>query len=896
MAAATPAPAKKEAKKRKIADVQDSAAAPAPATTSTSSGASDKPAPKKARVEGKPVAKSNTKGKGKPKPKAKAKNSNTGKAKSISTADASDASSTTSSDEALTLDEINGWGWKEIAIPDGALLTGADDMGGFMCLEELSGVDVVTKEYAGRAGKQIVFKKSKSFKPVKSKAATLEEGLDDEMMAKMGFVHVDTVLPDDDPEVVKRLAREDAKRRAKEQRGEDDCSEDESDAADHVADMTLDSDSEHSDAGDDGDVLMSDADLDGADEEEDEEDEEDDSDDDDGVRDAPKVDADADSASNDEDAAYDTADGDAEAASDSAQPEPVDPSAPLPRPELPEPEGIDGMSAWMTVAPTINPWLLKGLADLGFTEPTAIQAQTLPAALMERQNVVGAAETGSGKTLAFGLPILDYLASSDVVIKHPVGLVLSPTRELAMQISDHLRAVIKPFSYSHKLNRVNIITLVGGFSEEKQRRLIASSPHIIVATPGRLWDLLESGQLDGDHVRNVPFFVLDEADKMLEKGKFKELENLIGMMTKEESTTEWQSNFKVLPSAVKVQKSPRKRQMFIFSATLPTSGPTYSFRGKEITLKLLLKKLNLKTFETVDVTGNNKTTSNLIEAKIDCVPEEKDIHLYYLLTRYPGRTLVFVNSIASIRRLVPLLSLLRLPVYPLHAQMQQRQRMKNLERFAANENGILIASDVASRGLDIKNIEHVIHYQVPMTSDLYVHRSGRTARANASGLSIVLVAPKELPAYRKICDQLGKTSLKEFPIEHQYMREFRKRFNLARRIESAEHTVAKKSHDDSWLKRAAEALDVDLDSNDSDEDEGERRKRIRHVAMVNSLKAELNAVLDKTILPKGTSKKYLRPELAQALNSATNSVMPASSTTATYDLKALRKKLAKKFP
>ncbi|KAJ3354206.1 ATP-dependent RNA helicase ddx24 [Allomyces javanicus] len=893
MAAATPAPEKKAAKKRKIADAQDSAPAPTSATTSTSSSASDKPAQKKARLDVKPAAKGKgkAKAKGKPKPKGKAKNAKTGKTTSTAAAAGSnDAGSTATSDEALTLDEINGWGWKEIAIPEGALLTGADDMGGFMCLEELSGVDVVTKEYAGRAGKQIVFKKSKSFKPVKTKAAVLEEGLDDEIMAKMGFVHVDTVLPDDDPEVVKRLAREDAKRRAKEQQGEGNSSDDESDAAHHVADMTLDSDSEHGDASDDadGDVHMSDADLDEADEEEVEED---DSDDDDGARDAPTVDADADSASNDE-----SADDEAETASVSAQPEPVDPSVPIPRPELPDPEGIDGMSAWTAVAPTINPWLLKGLADLGFTEPTAIQAQTLPAALMKRQNVVGAAETGSGKTLAFGLPILDYLASSDVVIKHPVGLVLSPTRELAMQISDHLRAVIKPFSYSHKLNRVNIITLVGGFSEEKQRRLIASSPHIIVATPGRLWDLLESGQLDGDHVRNVPFFVLDEADKMLEKGKFKELENLIGMMTKEESTTEWQSNFKVLPSAVKVQKSPRKRQMFVFSATLPTTGPSYSFRGKEITLKLLLKKLNLKTFETVDVTGSNKTTSNLIEAKIDCVPEEKDIHLYYLLTRYPGRTLVFVNSIASIRRLVPLLSLLRLPVYPLHAQMQQRQRMKNLERFAANENGILIASDVASRGLDIKNIEHVIHYQVPMTSDLYVHRSGRTARANASGLSIVLVAPKELPAYRKICDQLDKTSLKEFPIEHQYMREFRKRFNLARRIESAEHTVAKKSHDDSWLKRAAEALEVDLDANDSDEDEGERRKRIRHEAMVDSLKAELNAVLDKTILPKGTSKKYLRPELAQALNSATNSVMPASSTTATYDLKALRKKLTKKLP
>ncbi|KAI9219409.1 P-loop containing nucleoside triphosphate hydrolase protein, partial [Blastocladiella britannica] len=641
-------------------------------------------------------------------------------------------------------------------------------MSGFMTLEEISGVDVVT-EGTDRDGKILSFKAAASFKPAARKPTNVNAPMSGAEMQALGFVHVDDVLPDDHPADIKRLTRE-AQAAEAAAASDDDNGDDEADGRDEEPSLSTD------DEAADGDEEWASASE---------------SDDDAGQEEADKVE----------------------------QPTSATTAESVERPTVDSPEDLPDMSAWTDALPMLHPWLLKGLADQGFTSPTPIQAEAVPLVLARGKNIVGAAETGSGKTLAFGLPILQHIASSHMTHVSPVALILSPTRELALQIVDHLRAVIKPFSYTHRLNRVNIVPLVGGFSEEKQRRMVSSNPHILVATPGRLWDLIESGQLPAQAIQSIRFLVLDEADKMLEKGKFKELENLVGLFNKTKSTSEWdETTMRVhrdgdashgagVPSAAK----PVLRQTLVFSATLPTSSASYTFKGRELTLKMLLSKLQLKSYETVDVTGGTKTTSNLIESRIDCTPDDKEVVLYYLLTRYPGRTLVFVNAISTIRRLVPILTTMRVPVYPLHAQMQQRQRLRNLERFAASDDGVLIASDVASRGLDIKNIDHVIHFQVPMTSDLYVHRSGRTARGAANtGLSIVLISPKELPAYRKICKQLGRDSIPAFPIEVQYLSEFRKRINLAKKIDVIQHTEAKTAHNRSWAQQAAEALEVDL--------------------------------------------------------------------------------------
>lgn len=156
------------------------------------------------------------------------------------------------------------------------------------------------------------------------------------------------------------------------------------------------------------------------------------------------------------------------------------------------------------------------------------------------------------------------------------------------------------------------------------------------------------------------------------------------------------------------------------------------------------------------VTSENLTAKGIFESKIDCLEKDKDVYLYYILMRYSGKSLVFVNSIDCIRRLVPLLELLELPVWGIHAEMQQRQRLKNLERFSSSENGVLISSDVSARGLDIPLVSHVIHYQIPRSADLYVHRSGRTARGRDEGVVVSLVGPKEIKLYRRLCHALEK--------------------------------------------------------------------------------------------------------------------------------------------
>ncbi len=173
----------------------------------------------------------------------------------------------------------------------------------------------------------------------------------------------------------------------------------------------------------------------------------------------------------------------------------------------------------------------------------------------------------------------------------------------------------------------------------------------------------------------------------------------------------------------------------------------------------MLKKVEFRDKDPlyVNLTTTQVVASRVVESKIDCIKTEKDTMLYYILCRYTGKTIVFVNSIDAIRRLVPILSNLVENVYGLHAEMQQKQRLKNLDRFKSNDNAILIASDVASRGLDIPLVDHVIHYQLPRTAEIYVHLSGRTARgADGEGVSIMLCSPEEVALYKKICFALKK--------------------------------------------------------------------------------------------------------------------------------------------
>ena len=215
-------------------------------------------------------------------------------------------------------------------------------------------------------------------------------------------------------------------------------------------------------------------------------------------------------------------------------------------------------------------------------------------------------------------------------------------------------------------------------------------------------------------------------------------------------------------------------QTFVFSATLSKdlqknlkrrSRPKGTKKNQKpaSTLDDLLLRLDFRdpSPAVVDLAPVGTVVASLKESRVDCLSSDKDAYLYYFLLRYPGRTLVFLSAIDGIRRLLPLLALLNVPAFPLHSQLEQRQRLKNLDRFKSTQNGVLLATDVAARGLDVPAVDHVVHYQVPRTADTYVHRNGRTARAMRRGFSLVMCAPDERKLVRALMHNLGRRA---FPL------------------------------------------------------------------------------------------------------------------------------------
>ncbi|XP_046738712.1 ATP-dependent RNA helicase DDX24 isoform X2 [Diprion similis] len=425
------------------------------------------------------------------------------------------------------------------------------------------------------------------------------------------------------------------------------------------------------------------------------------------------------------------------------------------------------------------------------------------------------------------------------------ALILTPTRELAIQVKNHL---VKAAKYTG----IRIAVVVGGMAAVKQERILSKSPEIVVATPGRLWELIQEGNTHLNQVDDVKFLAIDETDRMVERGHFQELHSLLE---------------KINMNSEKM----KKRQSFVFSATLTMvhdipqhlSKKKNKHRNKiqkftpEQKLKKVIEMIGISNPKVVDVTKQSGTAASLTECRIACTIDHKDYYLYYLLKRHAGRTLVFCNSIGCVRRLATLLEILECNPLPLHASMQQRQRLKNLERFQANENGVLIATDVAARGLDIPNVEHVIHYQVPRTSEGYVHRSGRTARAQKEGITILLMEPSEMQYYTRLCKTLGKTQdIPTFPVVDRLLIAVKERVNLSREIDRLELLCRRDNAQKGWLHKAVEDMDLVLD-----EDQLESTMEVQESAdLKRQLKArrrQLKSLLTKPLFPKGFSGKYL---------------------------------------
>ncbi|CAL8106713.1 unnamed protein product [Orchesella dallaii] len=471
--------------------------------------------------------------------------------------------------------------------------------------------------------------------------------------------------------------------------------------------------------------------------------------------------------------------------------------------------------------------IITALQDKKFNKPTNIQVLTLPAAILGKKDVVGAAETGSGKTLAFAIPIIDGILKRRSLAQQRgstddsdedededglQALILTPTRELAVQIKNH-------FDVAAKYTSVKTVVIVGGLASQKQERLLRSKPDVVIATPGRLWELVHEGDPHLSTINQIKYLAIDETDRMVERGHFKELQSILQVLNKDEKHKESRQNF-VFSATLAFTHEPPQRLKKMGNKKAKHQAKKVSAKDK---LKQIMEMVGLRPNpKIVDITTTKGTCETLVEMQISCSQDYKDYYLYYFLLCHPGRTIVFCNSINCVRRLTNVFFFLQCgEVLPLHSEMHQKMRLRNLERFTANEKGILIATDVAARGLDIQNINHVIHYQVPKTAEGYIHRSGRTARAFKGGIAILMVDPAETTTVKKIFGSLGRDEmLPNFNVDGKVFREIKSRIEMAVKVEKFEHTIRKKLADHNWMEKAKKDMELATSEEDSDSDSG----------------------------------------------------------------------------
>jgi ATP-dependent RNA helicase RhlE len=344
----------------------------------------------------------------------------------------------------------------------------------------------------------------------------------------------------------------------------------------------------------------------------------------------------------------------------------------------------------------IAPGLLEVLDALKFTVPTPIQEAAIPIAI-EGKDVIGVAQTGTGKTLAFGIPMVQRLAK--VTSR---GLVLVPTRELALQVNEDLARLTRAF-------KLRAAVVIGGESMDRQIRQLKEHPNIIIATPGRLNDHVEHRQV---RLSDVGILVLDEADRMLDMGFLPQIERILKLI-------------------------PRKRQTMLFSATMQPS-----------VLKIASSYMHLPVRTEIAPSG---TATDLVTQEILFVQKERKGELLgQLLKQYTGSVLLFVRTKRGARKVARLLRSMGHAAAEIHADRTQPQRKEALRGFKTGEYRILVATDIAARGIDVKDIELVVNYDLPDDIGNYVHRIGRTGRAGKRGHAIALATPDQRSDVRDI--------------------------------------------------------------------------------------------------------------------------------------------------
>ncbi len=344
----------------------------------------------------------------------------------------------------------------------------------------------------------------------------------------------------------------------------------------------------------------------------------------------------------------------------------------------------------------IAPSLLQSLDRMKFASPTPIQAKSIPTAISGK-DLIGIAQTGTGKTMAFGIPMLQRLAQ----VKGR-GLVILPTRELALQVDESLHKLGRPLG-------LRTAVLIGGASMNVQLASLKKHPHVIIATPGRLIDHLDGGGLN---LADVKILVLDEADRMLDMGFAPQIKKILAAV-------------------------PRDRQTMLFSATMPDDIVSIATRHMQLPVRIEVARAG--------------TAAERVEQELFVVKKEDKIRLLEkLLTEYLGSVLVFSRTKHGARKITRAVNSMGHRAAEIHANRSLNQRREALDGFKSGKYRVLIATDIAARGIDVTGIELVINFDLPDNSEDYVHRIGRTGRAGHSGRAISFATPEQRAEVRDI--------------------------------------------------------------------------------------------------------------------------------------------------
>lgn len=353
--------------------------------------------------------------------------------------------------------------------------------------------------------------------------------------------------------------------------------------------------------------------------------------------------------------------------------------------------------------------LLRAVTEAGYDEPTPIQAGAIPSVLMMR-DMIGIAQTGTGKTASFVLPMIDILAHGRARARMPRSLILEPTRELAAQVAEN-------FEKYGKYHKLSMALLIGGVQMGDQVKALEKGVDVLIATPGRLMDLFERGKI---LLTGCNLLVIDEADRMLDMGFIPDIENIC-------------------------TKLPANRQTLLFSATMPPP------------IKKLADKF-LSNPKTIEVARPASRNENIEQFLVKTSERGKRDTLRDLLDAEDVSTaIIFCNRKTTVRELAKSLQRSRYAAGEIHGDMDQSSRIAELDRFKRGDINILVASDVAARGLDVKGVTHVFNFDAPWHPDDYVHRIGRTGRAGAKGRAFTLITPSDDEAIDNIQKLTGYT-------------------------------------------------------------------------------------------------------------------------------------------